>query len=106
MTDRETLQFLLARGFDHLSAIAQSIKKISEEKESKDKKRRLSQLTMIFGSINDILHVAYPSMKEIFPEHDLEEFIKGLELSFKDTQNQKLFPPCKCPHCKVSDEQS
>lgn len=96
------LRFILARGFDHLSAIAAALKKIDEEPEdTEDKKRRLSQLTMIFGSINDILHPSYKSIKEIFPEHELTEFVDNLDKSFQDAVKQKLFPPCNCLNCKT-----
>jgi hypothetical protein len=101
MNNTDILRFILARGFDHLSAIATAIKKIDEEPEDTPSKRqRLSSLTMTFGAINDILHPSYSSIKDIFPEHELLEFIKNLEASHEDAVKQTLFPPCQCPNCR------
>ena len=95
---------VLSRGFDHLSSIANALKKIQEEgKEDAETMQKSLPLSMVFRALNDVLHPLYDSAQELFPEQDLTAFIDGLKEAHQEAVDKKIFPPCSCSSCKVTD---
>ena len=95
-------KLILARGFDHLSSIANALKKIQEEgKDDAETMQKALPLSMVFRAINDVLHPLYDSAQELFPEQDLTAFIDGLKEAHQEAVEKKIFPPCICSGCKA-----
>ena len=105
MNDRQLLRDIYSRGFSHLSAIAQALKRIqSETQNDQEADKKSIPLSMVFRAINDVLHAGYISAPELFPESDLKDFLKELDDAYKDAVAKNLFSPCPACCCKSDDE--
>ena len=100
MSERQILQYIMAKGFDHLSALAQALGKIQKESQSEDDViKHSATLSMVFRAINDIIHPGYAVAQSLFPEQDLAKFLEELNKAHQDAVERKVFPPCKCSSC-------
>jgi hypothetical protein len=97
----QVLKDILFKGFDHLSAIAKSLKKIQEEAADEDEAiKKSATLSMVFRALNDVLHPGYADAQSLFPEQDLKSFLDGLNAAHEDAVEKKIFPICRCNTCE------
>ena len=85
MSERQILQYIMAKGFDHLSALAQALGKIQKESQTEDDViKHSATLSMVFRAINDIIHPGYGVAQSLFPEQDLAKFLDELNKAHQD----------------------